>query len=422
MEDYSKIIKEELIPAFGCTEPIALAFASAKVAEVLGGDPDYLDVKCSGNIIKNTKSVVVPGTDGQRGIKISCTVGAIAGDASKNLEVLSDIDKDKLPVAHELIEKGYCKVSLKPGVENLYIEIDAGRGEDTAKVIIAESHTNIVYIEKNGVVLEEKASEEATKKEDYDYNFDDIYEYASNADLSDVIDILELQIQYNYEIAKEGLSGSYGSEIGKFLHEDRPDDVERDMVAYAAAGSDARMSGSEMPVVINSGSGNQGITVSLPIIVYAKANDLMGEPLYRALAFANLIGLYMKQGIGRLSAYCGAVSAASAAVAGLAFIKGESKEIAAQALVNSLAGNSGLICDGAKASCALKIASSLNNALLGYKQAQSGLSFNAGDGIVMDNVDETIKAVGRIARYGMKTTDEVILNEMIGNRDYIKEM
>lgn len=419
MENYATILQKELIPAFGCTEPIALAYAAAKVTEVLGEVPEHLLVRASGNIIKNVKSVIVPGSGGERGIEISAALGAIAGDAAKKLEVLNGMDKQAVAKAKGKVAEGYVDVELVEGEANLYIEVKGTYGEDEAVVTLADSHTNIVYVEKNGKVLEKKVMEKG-KEEVYDYSFDDIWDYAKTAPIEPVKDILDLQISYNSAIAEEGMAHAYGAEIGRILLEDRPDNLEREMIAYAAAGSDARMSGSEMPVVINSGSGNQGITVSVPLIVYARANGMEGEPLYRALMFANLIGLYLKQGIGRLSAYCGAVSAASAAMAGLAFLKGDSKEIAAMALTNSLAGNSGLICDGAKASCAMKIASSLHNALISYKQAQAGHSFHPGDGIVHTNVDETIATVGHIAKYGMKTTDVVILNEMIGNRDYMQ--
>lgn len=419
--NYNDIIKEELKPAFGCTEPIALAYTSAKAANILGEKVKKIIAYCSGNIIKNTKSVIVPGTFGEKGIEISCILGAIAGDYKKELEVLSGIDKKYVKIAKELRDEKFCEVNLVPGVENLFIKIEAFGDNHSSSVTIQGTHTNIIEIIKDGEFVFKK---DLDTNEDYatlDYKFDEIYEFSKRCDYSSIKNILDKQIEYNFSIAEEGLNNNYGSNIGKLVYRENGD-VENKMVALAAAGSDARMAGSEMPVVINSGSGNQGITVSVPIIVYAKEKNYSDDKLYRALIFANLIGEYLKAKIGRLSAYCGVVSAASASISGVAFLKDESKKVISDTLINSLAGNSGIICDGAKASCAMKIRSSLENALLAYKQAKTNNSFLSGDGIVKEDIDKTIETVGNIARYGMYNTDIVILQEMLNNKEYISKL
>lgn len=415
--NYIDFLKSELIPAFGCTEPIAIAYASAKAREVLGEIPDKIIADLSGNIIKNANSVKVPGTEGRKGLKISIVAGAILGNPKKNLEVLSGIDKSRLVECDRLIEEGICKVNLKKGIANLYIEIKAIKGDSYARVIIANSHTNIVLIEKNGEIIFEK-EENTSKEEEIEFTFDKIYDFSKEVDYSEIKDILDRQMEFNYEIAEEGLKNDWGSNIGTLILDRSFENSYEKYVAYASAGSDARMSGCEMPVVINSGSGNQGITVAVPIVTYAKDNKVEEDDLYRALIFANLIGLYIKQGIGKLSAYCGVVSAASASVCGIAMLKKVSRETLKETLSNSLVVNSGIICDGAKPSCAMKIASSLRNAFLAMEQAKTKNSFEIGDGIVKESLDETIKTVGRIARIGMESTDQVILNEMIGNKKY----
>ena len=417
--DYIDCMKKELIPAFGCTEPIALAYAAAKGSEVLGEKPEKIIARLSGNMIKNANSVKVPGTDGRKGIKISLVAGAMYGNAEKELQVLEGIDKSKLDEADRLIENGIVEMFLVPDVPNLYIEIEEIKGNNHSKVRVEKDHTNITLIEKNGKVIYENKYD-PSKDEDVDFSFDKIYNFAKNSDYSDVLYILKEQVQYNMDIAKEGIENNWGSNIGSIVLETNPDDFVERMVAYASAGSDARMSGCEKPVVINSGSGNQGITVAVPIVMFAEKNNYSDNELYRALIFANLIGLYLKQGIGKLSAYCGVVSASSASVAGIAFLENADEDIIKSTLVNALAVNSGLICDGAKPSCAMKIASSLRNAFLAYEQAKTENSFRSGDGIVKPTLEETIKTVSRIAKYGMKETDEVILNEMLGNEEYLK--
>ena len=418
--NYIDFLKRELVPAFGCTEPIAIAYCAAKAREVLGKDPEKIIANLSGNIIKNANSVKVPGTEGRKGIEISILAGAFLGDADKELEVLANIDKSKLEYLDTLIEKNIIDINLVPDKSDLYIEIILINGDNSSKVAIEKAHTNIILIEKDKEVIFEKSSEEGSENQ-VDLSFDKIYEFAKNGDYCQLKETLDTQIDYNLKIAQEGLDNNWGSNIGSIILDIDTNDYFEKLAAYAAAGSDARMSGCEMPVVINSGSGNQGITTAVPVIVYAKDNNHSEDELYRALLFSNLLSLYIKQNIGKLSAYCGVVSASASAIAGIGFLKNDSKEVLEGTISNALAGNSGMICDGAKASCAIKIASSIRNAALSYKQAVTNNSFESGDGIVKESLDETIKTVGNIAKYGMKTTDEVVLNEMIGNREYIKD-
>lgn len=410
--NYIDFLKEELVPSFGCTEPIAIALAAAKAKEILGKNPDKIITNLSGNMIKNAHSVKVPGTDGRKGIEISVVAGALLGDPSKDLEVLANVDKSKLEHCDELIEDGFVEVNLVPDVTGLYIDIEMFSGDENAKVIVSDAHTNIVHIEKNGEVIFEKDVEDEEGCH-IDLSFDKIYDFAKNEDCSEIKDILDTQIQYNLSIAKEGLENNWGSNIGSVILGMNSQDYFDKLAAYAAAGSDARMSGCEMPVVINSGSGNQGITTAVPVIVYAKDNNYSDEELYRALVFSNLMSLYIKERIGKLSAYCGVVSAASSAIAGVGFLAGDSKEVLEGTISNALATNSGMICDGAKPSCASKIASSIRSASVSYRQAQANKDFDSGDGIVKSNLDETIITVGNIAKCGMKTTDEVVLEEML---------
>lgn len=410
--NYIDFLKEELVPSFGCTEPIAIALAAAKAKEILGKNPDKIITNLSGNMIKNAHSVKVPGTDGRKGIEISVVAGALLGDPSKDLEVLANVDKSKLEHCDELIEDGFVEVNLVPDVTGLYIDIEMFSGDENAKVIVSDAHTNIVHIEKNGEVIFEKDVEDEEGRH-IDLSFDKIYDFAKNEDYSEIKDILDTQIQYNLSIAKEGLENNWGSNIGSVILGMNSQDYFDKLAAYAAAGSDARMSGCEMPVVINSGSGNQGITTAVPVIVYAKDNNYSDEELYRALVFSNLMSLYIKERIGKLSAYCGVVSAASSAIAGVGFLAGDSKEVLEGTISNALATNSGMICDGAKPSCASKIASSIRSASVSYRQAQANKDFDSGDGIVKSNLDETIITVGNIAKCGMKTTDEVVLEEML---------
>ena len=412
--DYNKFLREKMVPAFGCTEPIALAYGASRARFLLGEDPEKIKAKLSGNIIKNVNSVKVPGTDGRKGIEISLAAGAFLGDYTKKLEVLSGADKSKLESLDNLIEKGLVDIELVHEIKGLYIDIIMEKADKKSRVIIKDYHTNIIYESLNDKVIFENKDQEEKEENKIDLSFDKIYDFAKNGNYDSIIDVLDKEIDYNYAIAKEGIENPWGANIGKMVLEDAENNYNDKLVAYAAAGSDARMSGCEKPVVINSGSGNQGITVSVPIIIYAKDHDIDKDKLYRSLIFANLIGLYIKEGIGELSAYCGVVSAAAASVCGIAFMKDEDRDLIKEILTNALATNSGIICDGAKESCAIKIASSLKMSLLAYRQAKEGNSFKPGDGIVKGDVDEMIKTVGHIAMEGMRETDEVILREMIG--------
>lgn len=420
MTDFKKIIRDELIPATGCTEPIAIAYASAKAREILGSDPDEIIANLSSNIIKNAKAVTVPGTDGRKGIEISIVAGAFLGKASKKLEVLSNIDKSQLDKCDKFIEEGRVKLNLVKDKDGVFVEIICKNKTDKASVVITASHTNITEIRKNDELIFSKENNE-NQKQDLEFSFDKVYDFARTCDYSDIKDVLDRQISYNQAIASAGLSNNWGANIGKLILSNSPSNYYEKLVAFAAAGSDARMDGCELPVIINSGSGNQGITTSVPIILYAKDKGFSDDDLYRALIFSNLIALYIKNEIGKLSAYCGVVSASAAVISSIAFINKEDRKIIEETITNALAVNSGIICDGAKSSCAMKIASSLRNASLAYIQAKTNNSFRSGDGIVKEDIDKTIETVARIAKYGMKKTDEVVLSEMINNHDYLSD-
>ena len=411
MQDYIELLKREVKPAFGCTEPIALAFASAKAAELLGVTPDHIHGRLSGNIIKNAKSVTIPNSEGRTGIYYSLILGALVGTAEKELEVLEDVTHEQVVTADRLFEADFCSIELAEGVENLYIEVVATAGEHTSKVIVQNTHTTISYAEKDGQVLIALTPEEVTKHS-MELCFDSCYEFAMTVDAAELEDILGPQLDLNMAIAEEGMKNNYGSNIGKLIISNSTSIADKAR-AYAAAGSDARMDGCSMPVMINCGSGNQGITLSVPIMMYAKEYDVPRDHTLRSLALANVLALYIKQYIGRLSAYCGVVSAASATAAGVAFLMKESKEVVWETLSNALAGTSGVVCDGAKASCAMKIGMSLGNSLLAYTQAKTKNSFKAGQGIVKETIDDTVQTVATIAREGMKETDVVILETML---------
>lgn len=413
---FISILKDELIPALGCTEPIAIAYASSKAKEVLGQFPDEITVKCSGNIIKNVKGVVVPTTGNMKGIETSAILGAVAGIASNKLEVLSDVKKEDIEKTKELLDLNICKVELEEGVENLYIKVVAKKGEEWASVTILDNHTNIVRIEKDGTVLFDMDNESQQKNpmiKDADLNIRNIYDFANNVDIEELKEVLDRQIEYNIKIATEGLIHKYGANVGESLIKHYGNDIKILAKAYAAAGSDARMSGCTLPVIINSGSGNQGITVSVPVIVYAKHLQVSDEKMYRALILSNLIAIYQKRGIGKLSAFCGVVSAASGCAAGITYLHDEPFEVITKSITNVLANVSGIVCDGAKPSCAAKIASSVDAAIMAHYMAIDGRTFCPGEGLVKGNVEETIKSICRMGKIGMKGTDIEILNIMI---------
>lgn len=413
---YIQILKEELLPAMGCTEPIALAYAAAVARRTLGEMPDRVVVGASGSIIKNVKSVIVPNTDHLKGIPAAVTAGIVAGDPERELEVIAAVTPEQIAQMKEFMKETEVRVEhIDQGI-TFDIVITLYKGESYCKVRIAGYHTNIVLIEKNGEVLkqQEVTVEEEGLTDRNLLNMEDIWDFINTVDIADIKDILDRQIQCNWAIAEEGMRGSYGANIGKVLLESSGNDVAVKAKAMAAAGSDARMNGCELPVIINSGSGNQGITVSVPVIVYAKELKADDEKLYRALALSNLTAIHQKTPIGRLSAYCGAVNAGAGAGAGIAYLSGGGYKEVIHTVVNALAIVSGIVCDGAKASCAAKIASSIEAGILGYNMYIRGQQFYDGDGIVTKGVEATLKNVGRLGKDGMKETNEEIIKIMIG--------
>ena len=412
---YLKILHEELIPAMGCTEPIAMAYAAAKAREVLGALPDKIDIVISGNIIKNVKSVIVPNTGGLKGITAAIAAGAVAGNADRQLEVLADVKEDEIPKIAQFMESCAMTVMKSESDKLLDIDLHMYRGRDNVRLRITDFHTNIVLIEKNGEVLlkKESASADGGETDRGVLNVRDIIEFAESVDIEDVRELLEKQIEYNYAISEEGLHGEYGASVGRTLLETRGEDVRVRARAQAAAGSDARMSGCEMPVVIVSGSGNQGMTASLPVIVYAKDMGASHERLLRALVVSNLITIHQKTPIGRLSAFCGAISAGCGAAAGVAWLTDGTYEAVSATITNTLGMISGTVCDGAKPSCATKIASAVEAGLLGFDLYEKGKGLHGGDGILKDNVEKTIESVGQLAREGMRETDTEILDIML---------
>ena len=420
-QDYVNILKEELVPAMGCTEPIAIAYAAAVLRETLGQPAERMEVEASGNIIKNVKSVFVPGTGGLRGIPAAAAAGMAAGDPSLDLEVLSQIGEAEQARIREYLAHTPITVKLADSPLIFDILVRAWAGEDSALVRIANYHTHIVRIEKNGAVLKDLPVQAAAEEGLTDksvLSVRGILEFAREADLSDVEETLSRQIRFNTAIAQEGLRGDYGANIGQVLLSAYGDDVKIRAKAMAAAGSDARMNGCGLPVVIVSGSGNQGLTASLPVIEYAKELGADQDTLYRALLVSDLITIHLKAEIGRLSAYCGAVSAGCGSGAGIAYLYGKDKPEEAllkdvsHTIVNSLAVVSGMVCDGAKASCAAKIASAVDAGILGFTMYQQGQQFRGGDGIISKGVEETIHNIGLLATQGMRETDREILDIM----------
>ena len=416
-QKYIQILKEELKPAMGCTEPIAIAYAAAKARAVLGAMPERLLVEVSGNIIKNVKSVVVPHTGGLRGIPAAAAAGTVAGDADAELEVLSRVTEQEIAAMGAFLEKTPIEVRHADTGHIFDIMITAYCGEDSSFVRIVDYHTNVVTVKRNNEVLLEKeiVTQEDGLTDRTCLSIEGIVDFADSVDVEDVREVLERQISYNMAIAEEGLRHSYGANIGKTVLRDREYDINYKMRAWAAAGSDARMNGCEMPVVINSGSGNQGITASVPVIIFAREMGKTHEELLRALCVSNLVTTHLKTGIGRLSAYCGAVSAGCGAGAGIAYLKGGRFDMIAHTVVNAVAVDSGIVCDGAKASCAAKIASAVDAGLLGLAMYEDGNQFFGGDGIVKCGVENTIASVGRLARFGMEQTDKEIIRLMMEN-------
>lgn len=414
---YVQILKEELVPAMGCTEPIALAYAAAKAREILGSIPDKVVIEASGSIIKNVKSVIVPHTNHLKGIPAAATAGIIAGRAEKELEVIAQVTESEIEQMKQFLQTADIKVVHADNGITFDIIVSVYKGSSYAKVRIANYHTNIVLMEKDGEVIYEIAVEGEKEEGLTDrnlLNMKDIWDFAMTVDVKDIKETLDRQIAYNTAIAEEGLRGDYGANIGSVLLDTYGDDIRTRAKAKAAAGSDARMNGCELPVIINSGSGNQGMTSSIPVIEYAKEFDADEDTLYRALALSNLVTIHQKTGIGRLSAYCGAVSAGAGAGAGIAYLCGGGYEEVIHTVVNALAIVSGIVCDGAKASCAAKIASAVDAGILGYNMYKRGQQFYGGDGIVTRGVEETIQNVGRLGKQGMKETNEEIIKIMVG--------
>lgn len=424
-QDCLKILEEELLPAMGCTEPISVAYCAAVARDVLGELPDRVLIQVSGNIIKNVKSVFVPNTDGMRGIPAAAAAGIVACRPDKQLEVISEITEEQKAQIRELLAQVPIEVSLADTALIFDIIITLFRGESYAKVRIANFHTNIVLIEKDGAVLKSERVDGDDESKLTDRSFLSvacIWDFVHSVDIEDVRPLLDRQIAYNMAISQEGLRGGYGANIGKVLLDACPevlaDENSEPAVrlrarASAAAGSDARMSGCELPVVINSGSGNQGITASVPVIVYARAMGVGQEKMYRALVLSNLLAIHQKTPIGRLSAYCGAINAGAAAGCGIAYLKGADLDAVSHTLVNALAIASGVVCDGAKASCAGKIALAVDTGILGYEMYQQGQQFYSGDGIVKKGAENMVASVGRLGRLGMAETDREILRIML---------
>lgn len=415
---YVEILKKELIPAMGCTEPIAIAYCAAKARAALGELPAQVKVEVSGNVIKNVKSVIVPNSGGGRGIETAAALGIVAGKEELGLEVLSQVTEEEKKLLNPYIKATAFTVCPLESEYLLDIIVTVKKGESEAKVRIANEHNNIILIEKNGKILFEKEVDEKEDENLPDYSLlsmEKIYDFALTADLDDVKEVLDRQIEYNCAISDEGMRGDYGANIGRVLLGEYGDGIENRAKAKAAAGSDARMNGCELPVVINSGSGNQGMAASLPVIEYAKELKCTKEQLYRALIISNLATLHQKSGIGRLSAYCGAVSAGAGAGAGIAYLLGGDLEVIDHTLVNALAITSGIVCDGAKASCAAKIATSVDSGILGYKMYKNGHQFYGGDGLVAKGVENTIRNIGRLGKDGMKGTDVEIIKIMTEN-------
>ena len=413
--DFLAILTEELIPAMGCTEPISLAFASARAREVLGSLPESITAYCSGNIIKNVRCVTIPNSGGMTGIETACALGAFGGDATRVMEVLEAVTLETREAAKAFIQDGHCEVEYLDSEIPLHFIIEMKAGPNSVLVEVRYSHINIVRIIRNGedVFKSDVVIEEALMADRSALSVENIKEFADTVDISLVKSMFDRQIQCNMDIAYEGMSGGYGLGIGQVIREAYPESVVTRMKAYAAAASEARMDGCDMPVIINSGSGNQGIASSVPVIVYAREKAIPKEKLYRALVFSGLLTIYQKEFIGKLSAFCGAVSASCAAGAAITYIDGGTVKQIKDTIDNTLADIPGVICDGAKTSCAAKIASALDAAMLAHSLAMRGKTYEAFTGILKEDAGETISCVGYIGKVGMKQTDKEIVRLML---------
>ena len=415
---YVSILEEELKPAMGCTEPIANAYCAAVAREVLGGLPEKVKVGASGSMIKNVKSVIVPNTDHLKGIPAAAAAGIVAGDPKKELEVIASVTKEQITAMKEFLQTTPVEVEHIDNGITFDIIVTLTRGTDTSMVRIANYHTNVVHIEKNGEVIRDipvNGEEEEGLTDRSLLDMEHIWDFIHTVDVNDIREVLERQKTYNMAIAREGMRGQYGSNIGALLLDMNGNDVRTRARAMAAAGSDARMNGCELPVIINSGSGNQGITASVPVIVYATELGVDEDTMYRAMALSDLTTIHQKTPIGRLSAYCGAVSAGAGSGAGIAYLSGASYDEVVHTVINAVAIISGMVCDGAKASCAAKIAEAVDAGIIGYYMAKRGQNFDDGDGIVTAGIEATIRNVGRLAKEGMKETNDEIISIMIGS-------
>ena len=411
---YVQILKEELVTAMGCTEPIAISYAAARARAVLGELPEKIVVKASGSIIKNVKSVVVPNTGGLRGIEAAAAAGVVCGNENRKLEVLSEIESEDIERIKGYLGQADIKVEYQETGRTFDLSVCVYKEHSQASVRITDYHTNIVQIEKNWEFIRDDLKDEKIEKANRDVlSMENIWEFVRCADIEDVKETLDKQIACNMKIAREGIRGNYGANIGSILLKMEGDSVQVRAKAMAAAGSDARMNGCGLPVVINSGSGNQGITCSVPVLVYGESLNCDIEKIYRALLLSNLTAIYIKAGIGTLSAYCGAVSAGAAAGAGIAYLHGGGYEEIKHTVVNALAIVSGIVCDGAKASCAAKIASSVEAGIVGYYMYLNEQEFCAGEGIVAEGIDRTIENIGILGKEGMKETNKKIIEMMI---------
>lgn len=412
---YIRILKEELLPAMGCTEPIAIAYLASYVRDLLKGQPDSIEVDVSGNLLKNVKSVVVPNTGRLKGIEAAVAAGVVVGDTKKQLEVISNVAKEDKPKILEYLNNHSIKVGLADNGYIFDLIIRAKRGNDEVEARIVNYHTNIVYARFNDeVIINNTISEVREDVCDKDcLNVKDIVEFANILDVEDVRSIIEPQIDYNMKIACEGMKNEYGANIGKVLLRTYGYDTKVKCKAYAAAASDARMNGCELPVIIVSGSGNQGITASVPVIIYGRDKGYNRDEIIKAICVSDLVTIHQKTGIGRLSAYCGAVSAGVGSGAGIAYLDTKDYETVAHTIVNALGMISGTVCDGAKASCAAKIQSSVDAGILGYNMYINAQEFKDGDGLTLKGVENTINNIGRLAKQGMKETDKEIIAMMI---------
>ena len=422
-DTFLQVLSKELIPALGCTEPIAIAYAAAKARQILELEPEGIRLRCSGNIIKNVKGVAVPNAGGLKGVEAAAILGALGGDADRELEVLQAVRPEHLERTKELLDTGFCTCSLRENVANLYIVAEVFSGEHTASVTIINRHTLITRMEKDGKVLfaQDPVVQKADDTDWSGWSLDAIVDFAETVELSKVKSLLDGQIELNTAIAGAGLNRAYGAQIGRTLLDVCEDTVWTRAKARAAAASDARMGGCSLPVVINSGSGNQGLTVSLPVIEYAKHLGVCQEKLYRALLISNLTAIFQKHYIGSLSAFCGAVTAAAGCGAAITWLHGGTLENICDTIANTVANVGGMVCDGAKASCAAKIASAVDAAIMAHHLSMRGLKFQPGEGIIQSDPQQTIRSLGYIGRVGMKHTDVEILNLMLGNVDLEKQ-